>query len=84
MKDWICHIGDIHSIEGKGKICVFNFAEGWPAKAALAGGGAMADIGWHLLDMMIRSSAQPWISYSYFFTYEMFKEMTVRIVLKLY
>ena len=53
MKEWIHLVGELHTIEAKRKICVSDLAEGWRARAALAGGGAMCDIGWHLLDMVI-------------------------------
>lgn len=53
MKSWIVHIGPISSIEAKLKLCISNLGEGWRAQSPLAGGGAMADVGWHLLDMTI-------------------------------
>ena len=53
MKNWIHLIGEVSYIEAKLKICVSDLAEGWRAKSALAGGGAMADVGWHLVDMVI-------------------------------
>lgn len=52
MKDWLHLIGEVSYIEAKLKICVSDLAEGWRAKSALAGGGAMADVGWHLVDMV--------------------------------
>lgn len=53
MKEWLPLIGTIHNIEATRKICVANLAEGWRANQTLSGGGAMADIGWHLLDMIV-------------------------------
>ncbi|KAL8787442.1 MAG: hypothetical protein Q9213_002219 [Squamulea squamosa] len=53
MKDWLPSIGQVSYIEAKLKICVSDLGEGWRAQSALAGGGAMADVGWHLLDMVI-------------------------------
>ncbi|KAL8829557.1 MAG: hypothetical protein Q9170_006110 [Blastenia crenularia] len=53
MKHWVPLIGEIYSLDAKLKICVPNLDEGWRANSALAGGGAMADVGWHLLDVVI-------------------------------
>ncbi|KAL8767666.1 MAG: hypothetical protein Q9209_005925 [Squamulea sp. 1 TL-2023] len=53
MKDWLPFIGQVSYIEAKLKICVSDLGEGWRAQSALAGGGAMADVGWRLLDMVI-------------------------------
>ncbi|KAL8741212.1 MAG: hypothetical protein Q9190_006159 [Brigantiaea leucoxantha] len=54
------------------KMCVSNLSEGWRASTALAGGGAMVDIGWHLLDTVIglanvHSGGTPNIAYSRLF-----------------
>lgn len=53
MKDWLPLVGDIHFIEAKRKLYIADLGEGWRAQSALAGGGAMADVGWHLIDMVI-------------------------------
>ena len=47
------HLGHLSSIEAKLKISVTNLDEGWRAQSVLAGGGAMGDLGWHLLDNVI-------------------------------
>ena len=52
MKEWLHLLGEVSYIEAKLKICISDLAEGWRAKSALAGGGALADIGWHLVDMV--------------------------------
>ncbi|KAL8961507.1 MAG: hypothetical protein Q9193_001946 [Seirophora villosa] len=53
MKKWLAHLGGISSVEAKLKLCISDLDEGWRSKNALAGGGAMADVGWHLLDTVI-------------------------------
>ncbi|KAL8696598.1 MAG: hypothetical protein Q9224_002711 [Gallowayella concinna] len=53
MKHWLPLIGEVSSIEAILKICITDLGEGWRAQSALAGGGAMADIGWHLVDTVI-------------------------------
>ncbi|KAL9040307.1 MAG: hypothetical protein Q9214_004540 [Letrouitia sp. 1 TL-2023] len=53
MKDWLPLVGDVHFIEAKRKLCIADLGNGWRAQSALAGGGAMADVGWHLMDMVI-------------------------------
>ena len=53
LKEWLPLVGTIHGIKATRKICVPNLAEGWRANNILSGGGAMADIGWHLLDMIV-------------------------------
>jgi len=53
LKEWLPLVGTIHRIEASRKICVENLAEGWRASNTLSGGGAMADIGWHLLDVVV-------------------------------
>lgn len=59
LKEWLQLLGDVASIEANLKICVSDLGEGWRADAALAGGGAMADVGWHLLDMVIGLTSMP-------------------------
>ncbi|KAL9611162.1 MAG: hypothetical protein Q9167_004184 [Letrouitia subvulpina] len=53
MKEWLPLVGDIHFIEARRKLCIADLGEGWRAHSAFAGGGAMADVGWHLTDMVI-------------------------------
>ncbi|KAI4268890.1 MAG: hypothetical protein L6R38_007684 [Xanthoria sp. 2 TBL-2021] len=72
MKSCIVHIGPISSIEAKLKLCISNLGEGWRAQSSLAGGGAMADVGWHLLDMIIElansiNECTPTVDYSRLF-----------------
>lgn len=50
MRLWLGHVGCVSSIEARLKLCISNLGEGWRAQKSLAGGGAMADVGWHLLD----------------------------------
>lgn len=53
LNEWLPLVRTIHNIEATRKICVANLGEGWRAKNTLSGGGAMADIGWHLLDIVV-------------------------------
>lgn len=53
MKESLHLLGKVASIKATLKICVQDLGEGWRAHSALAGGGAMVDIGWHLLDAII-------------------------------
>lgn len=46
-------LGTLRFIEGTRKVSVMNLAEGWRSKSAVAGGGALNDIGWHLLDDVV-------------------------------
>ncbi|KAL8714453.1 MAG: hypothetical protein Q9220_001786 [cf. Caloplaca sp. 1 TL-2023] len=61
MKESIPRLGNVASIEATYKICVSDaeLNEGWRASSALAGGGAMADLGWHLLDTIIGLTGSP-------------------------
>lgn len=51
--DWLPLIGDMQVIEGTRKIMVPDLTQGWRAKKQLAGGGAVNDIGWHLIDIIL-------------------------------
>ena len=53
MKVWMERIGSPSTFEAHLKLCIPNLGEGWRARSSLAGGGALADLGWHLLDMII-------------------------------
>ena len=53
MKFWMERIGSPSTFEAQLKLCIPNLGEGWRARSSLAGGGALADVGWHLLDMII-------------------------------
>ncbi|KAL8895222.1 MAG: hypothetical protein Q9192_003769 [Flavoplaca navasiana] len=53
MKIWMERIGNPSTFEAQLKLCIPNLGEGWRARSSLAGGGAFADVGWHLLDMII-------------------------------
>ncbi|KAI4271838.1 MAG: hypothetical protein LQ337_005722 [Flavoplaca oasis] len=53
MKIWMERIGSPSTFEAQRKLCIPNLGEGWRARSSLAGGGALADVGWHLLDMII-------------------------------
>ena len=47
------NIGNLKFIEGTRKVSVANLAEGWRSQSAVAGGGTVNDIGWHLLDELV-------------------------------
>ncbi|KAL9008585.1 MAG: hypothetical protein Q9180_009488, partial [Flavoplaca navasiana] len=53
MKFWMERIRSPSTFEAQLKLCIPNLCEGWRARSSLAGGGALADVGWHLLDMVI-------------------------------
>ena len=70
MKEWIPLVGTIHTVEATRKISVTNLGEGWRARTALAGGGAMGDIGWHMLDQLlglVGDGSVPSVAYSKMF-----------------
>lgn len=46
-------LGTLRFIEGTRKVSVPNLADGWRSKSVCAGGGAVNDIGWHLLDEVV-------------------------------
>lgn len=71
LLSWLPFIGVLHFVEGTRRIDVSNLGEGWRASKALACGGALNDIGWHLLDAvlgLIGSGCNPSVSYSKLFT----------------
>lgn len=53
MKEWVPFVGTIHTVEATRKISVTDLGGGWRASTVLAGGGAMRDIGWHMLDQVL-------------------------------
>ncbi|KAK2589777.1 hypothetical protein QQS21_012548 [Conoideocrella luteorostrata] len=53
MKEWLPFIGKVHTIEGARKIVVTDLGVGWRARAVLSNGGAMGEIGWHLIDFIL-------------------------------
>lgn len=70
MKEWIPFVGTIHTVEATRKISVTNLGEGWRAKTALAGGGAMGDVGWHILDQvlgLVGNGSVPSVAYAKMF-----------------
>ena len=46
-------IGKIYSIEGKYTIHVAELDQGWRASRVQAGGGALVDMGYHLVDLLV-------------------------------
>ncbi len=46
-------IGEIRSIEGKYVMNIPRLDEGWRASQTMAGGGALADLGYHFVDLML-------------------------------
>lgn len=53
LMNWLPLIDDLHLIEGNRKIAVTDLAEGWRSSKNIAGGGAVIDIGWHLIDIVL-------------------------------
>lgn len=51
-KQFISQLGQIFLIEGKYCIYVPNPEEGWRGDAAIAGGGCIIDMGYHLIDLI--------------------------------
>ena len=47
------HIGKVYSIEGAYTINVPSLETGWRASKELSGGGALADMGYHFVDLLI-------------------------------
>lgn len=47
------HIGKIYSIEGKYVLNIAKLDEGWRASKAQAGGGALVDMGYHFIDLLV-------------------------------
>lgn len=46
-------IGKIYSIEGKYTLNIDDLSHGWRAVRAYAGGGALIDMGYHLIDLLV-------------------------------
>lgn len=46
-------IGKIYSIEGKYTLNIAELSDGWRASKAYAGGGALVDMGYHLIDLLV-------------------------------
>ena len=53
LSQWLPEIGVLLFVEGTRKISVSNLEEGWRARKAIAGGGVVNDLGWHLLDNVL-------------------------------
>ncbi|KAI9771999.1 MAG: hypothetical protein M1840_001287 [Geoglossum simile] len=53
LSEWLPLIGELHFVEGSRKIMVSDLGNGWRASKELAGGGALIDIGWHLVDAVL-------------------------------
>jgi predicted dehydrogenase len=65
--EWFPLIGELRGVGGTRSIVVNNSGEGWRASKSLAGGGALIDIGWHLVDTvlgLVGDSFTPRVSYS--------------------
>ena len=70
MKEWIPFVGTIHTVEATRKISVTNLGDGWRAKSALACGGAMGDVRWHIVDQvlsLVGDGSIPKVAYSKMF-----------------
>ncbi|CAF9939420.1 MAG: hypothetical protein ALECFALPRED_008091 [Alectoria fallacina] len=70
MKEWIPFVGTINTVKARRKISVANLGDDWRAKSSLAGGGAMGDIGWHILDQvlcLVGNGSVPSVAYSKMF-----------------
>lgn len=52
-------IGKIFSIEGRYTMNVLNLSEGWRASFAHAGGGALIDMGYHFIDLLVWYMGMP-------------------------
>ena len=53
ITQWLPFIGTIQSIEGIREINVTDLDTGWRASRELANGGAVNDIGWHVMDNVV-------------------------------
>lgn len=47
------YIGKPYSIEGRYTMNIQNLGEGWRAQKSLAGGGALIDMGYHYIDLLV-------------------------------
>lgn len=52
-KEYEKHIGDIFSVHGHYTLDIERLDEGWRASKKLSGGGAVIDMGYHLIDLLI-------------------------------
>ena len=50
LSSWLAEVGNIISVEGVRKIEVRDLGEGWRARKSSGSGGAVNDLGWHLID----------------------------------
>lgn len=53
LKEWLPFVGEPRFIESTRTLSCMNLGEGWRAEKSLSGGGAISDVGWHLLDSVI-------------------------------
>ncbi len=56
VSDWMQRLGSIHVVEGTRRISIYKLDEGWRSRNHLAAGGALNDIGWHLVDDVLLAS----------------------------
>ena len=47
------HIGEVFSVHGEYTLNIADLSEGWRSSKDLAGGGAVIDMGYHLLDLIV-------------------------------
>ncbi|KAK0119644.1 hypothetical protein ONS95_011082 [Cadophora gregata] len=59
LREWLPFVGEPRFVEGTRAIDCTDLGEGWRAQNAKAGGGALNDIGWHLVDTVIGLFANP-------------------------
>ena len=54
MQQWLPLIGRVRFAEGIMTIPVHDLGAGWRASRVLAGGGVLIDLGWHLVDIILK------------------------------
>ncbi|KAL9108234.1 MAG: hypothetical protein Q9227_006972 [Pyrenula ochraceoflavens] len=59
LKEWLPFIGTARFIEGTRTLNCLDLGEGWRAEKSLSGGGAISDVGWHLIDTLIGLATRP-------------------------
>lgn len=59
FKKMISKIGKISHIQGKYTMNIQELGDGWRASKSLSGGGALLDMGYHLVDLLIWCFGQP-------------------------